>query len=298
MTWGEIRRILTKFAPGFDLRLITDYMNLAYEEFLDARDWKGLDAKGVITASAVYSTGTIAVAEGSKAVTGTGTVWTSAMSGRMLRVDGMEADYTFAYLSATTGELDREFEFDDKDDAGYRLFSHIFGLPQEVKFLTGVRGLTIAQDLERMTQDELDQFAPTRVVFGEPMIWAPGQDSDESSEPVLPSVELYPIPQYVRSFEYKYRKRPVGFDGSNAGNSPLPFVPAGYILERVKSEICTDRENFSAADRHRAACTARLAQVQTVETMRQGPMKLQLPDRYTRHNELRWNKFADSDNSD
>ena len=298
MTWGEIRRILTKFAPGFDLRLITDYMNLAYEEFLDARDWKGLDAKGVITSIAVYSTGAIAVTDGSKAVTGTDTVWTSAMSGSTLRLEDIDADYIFTYLSGTTGQLDREFEFDDDDDADYRLFSNIFGLPQEVKFLTGVRSLSIAKDLERMTQAELNQFAPTRVVFGEPMIWAPGLDSDEASEPVLPSVELYPIPQYIRSWEYNYRKRPVGFDGSNAGNSPLPFVPAGYIIERVKSEICTDRDNFSAADRHRAACTARLAQVQTVETMRQGPMKLQLPDRYTRHNELRWNKFADSDNSD
>jgi uncharacterized protein len=57
-----------------------------------------------------YSTGTLTLTNGSKAVTGVGTTFTSAMTGQALRVDTRREFYQFTQAGATTGTLDRPYE--------------------------------------------------------------------------------------------------------------------------------------------------------------------------------------------
>jgi hypothetical protein len=68
--------------------------------------------EAVLQTTAPYSTGTVAVTEGSAAVTGTDTVWTAGMSGREFRVTGRDEIYTFTRTGNTTGTLDRNYEGD------------------------------------------------------------------------------------------------------------------------------------------------------------------------------------------
>ena len=49
----------------------------------------------------VYSTGTVSVAAGATAVTGSGTTWTAAMTGRYLRMNGESLQYKVTYSSPT-----------------------------------------------------------------------------------------------------------------------------------------------------------------------------------------------------
>lgn len=49
-----------------------------------------------------YETGTIAVANGSANVTGSGTAWTTAMEGKIFRIDGWAEDYVIKTVSSAT----------------------------------------------------------------------------------------------------------------------------------------------------------------------------------------------------
>ena len=71
-------------------------------------DWATLVAESVLSMTAKYNTGTVAVSAGGTAVTGTGTVWTSAMiatDGYKIKFSGNDNIYTFTYVGATSGTI-------------------------------------------------------------------------------------------------------------------------------------------------------------------------------------------------
>lgn len=286
MTWGELRLALVKWAPGFDQALINIYLNQAYEELLDRVPTKGIEATARVTFPSVHEAGTIAVSDGSTGITGTGTAFTAGMSGRTIRVAGKTEDYTFSYISSTSGQLDREYEGANDAAASYRIFRNVVTLPTEVKLVRSVKVLGY-RHLEKKTQGWLDSVAPIRTAYGEPAYWAPGRDSAAASEPVVPSIELYPIPLYERTAEYVYEQNALGFDGTNTGNSPLPWVPDRYLLTKAKAMISQDLEKFGAADRLEIEAERQIVSVVARESRRSGPLTLRMASRYTAHNMAR-----------
>jgi hypothetical protein len=71
-------------------------------------DWTMIIEDGNIQTVASYNTGTIAVTIGSTSVTGTSTVWTSAMTaeeGYKIKFSGNRDVYKFEYVSATSGTI-------------------------------------------------------------------------------------------------------------------------------------------------------------------------------------------------
>lgn len=57
-----------------------------------------------------YSTGTVATTNGAASVTGSGTTWTTAMTGMQIRIGSDLATYIFTYASSTTGTFDRPYD--------------------------------------------------------------------------------------------------------------------------------------------------------------------------------------------
>lgn len=57
----------------------------------------------------LYTTGTVALTQGSAAITGTNTAWNANMNGKPIRFQNDSGEYIFTYLSATTGTLDRVY---------------------------------------------------------------------------------------------------------------------------------------------------------------------------------------------
>lgn len=68
-----------------------------------------------------YSTGTVAVSNGSATIIGTGTAWTEQMNGMPIRIDGDSAEYKFTYVSALSGVLDRVYEGSTAATATYKI---------------------------------------------------------------------------------------------------------------------------------------------------------------------------------
>ena len=66
------------------------------------RDWPDLQRTGRLQTVVPYTTGTVAITKGSTAVVGTSTVFTAAMAGQHIQIDGSGAEYEIASVEDTT----------------------------------------------------------------------------------------------------------------------------------------------------------------------------------------------------
>ncbi|MGH8743849.1 MAG: hypothetical protein ACREUY_06170, partial [Burkholderiales bacterium] len=114
-TLGEMRFHLSKTpaGAGIDATILTNYINSRLREILNRNDWLRLIVTGTIQSVAAYDAGTLAVLEGAASLTGSGTTWTSAMTGRKMRISSRNEYYSFTYVSATSATLERVYECDD-----------------------------------------------------------------------------------------------------------------------------------------------------------------------------------------
>lgn len=236
MTWGEIRAEVAALAPGRGNDLLTAWMKRSYREILDRRDWKGLHQDGLLQVVAAYQAGSVALTNGSTAVTGTGTTFTSAMSGRKFRAVSGREWYTFTYVSVTSGTLDRPYEGETAAEAGFVIYQDRYTVPIEVK---------LVESMGEEGPQQLEFLRSLDCQLGEPQIWAPGNDTDEVTPPVLHTVELWPAPELAMGIPYRYLVAVFEFDGFNTSESPLPWVSPDAIVSGVLYRAgVQDREEF------------------------------------------------------
>jgi hypothetical protein len=239
MTWGEIRAELAALIPGRGNDLLSAWMRRSYREILDQRDWMGLHADRILQTVAPHNAGSISLTSGSTAVTGVGTAFTSAMTGRKIRATGGREWYTFTYVSPTSGTLDRPYEGTSGTNLGYTIYQDTYTVAPEVKLVETMGGQG-PQTLEFLRRLDF--------LTGEPQLWAPGNDTDESNPPVLHTVELWPAPQSAFGIPYRYLTAVYEFDGMNTSDSPLPWVSPDAIiagvLYRAGAQDRTDFDRF------------------------------------------------------
>lgn len=98
-----------------------DYVNTAYDTLADEVPylWDGLREENRITLLADYATGTVALTNGSTAVTGTDTAWTSTIDGYKFKVTDSDEVYTVTYVSSTSVTLDKAYMGDTDTEADY-----------------------------------------------------------------------------------------------------------------------------------------------------------------------------------
>lgn len=270
MTWGEIRAEIATLAPGKGNDQLARWIARVYREILDRRDWVGLHQPGTLQLVAAYSAGTVALTNGSMAVVGTSTIFTPAMTGRKFRVIAGEEWYTFTYLSATSGTLDRAYEGTTDAAAGYTIYQDRYTLPAQVKIVEHVGGEP------PITIDELrGQFFTT----GKPQFWALAEDTDEASPGgVLHTVELRPAPDVAMSLPYRYLISVFEFDGYNTSDSPLPWVSADAIVAGVLQRAGV--QDSSEFDRF-------VALMERQDNQRIAPTQMQMAERFTAHRRRR-----------
>jgi hypothetical protein len=286
-TWGQIRFELAK-GRALDLQLLNGWINAAYRQILDHHSWKGLEGDAVLQTIAPYAAGTAAVTNGSAAVTGTGTTWTSGMTGREFRVEGRGERYTFTYVSATAGTLDRNYEGDTEAAAGYSIFKRIYNLPADAKYVKAMQNPRIGAPVLRKTRDDLNEADPSRVRSGPARIFAPHSDSDEASPPVLHRVEIYPVPDAAEGLPFSYEKAVSEFTGSNTTDSPLPWVSEDAIKAGALVRIYRHVKDAAGEASARADFRDFVAGMVRVEAARVGPARLRMDPRYTAHRRQRW----------
>jgi hypothetical protein len=277
MTWGQIRLQAQKWAENVDMDVLDNSIQSRYATIMDAHPWKALDKQATIQTVGTYVAGTVTVTAASAAITGTGTTWTSGQSGMQIRFGTDQQFYTFTYLSATTGTLDRPYEGTGTAES-YTLFQSIYPLPSDLKILLEVNNLRANFPLRPYTQQELNLLYPSRLDVGEPFIYSMAQDS--TGMPPVHQVEFYKIPQNAGGYVIRYTQVPPTFDPTETTESPLPWVPQHVIMNGVRADLMAYAKDYNGMQAFEALFTAGLNEMLRVELHRQPNSRANEQDRY------------------
>lgn len=287
-TFGDINFRLSKEFPGVDADIRAGIINDRYTQILDRLAWSRLDAETVLQTVARYTTGTLAVAAIGTALTLTGGTWTTAMTGRQIHIAGRSEYYTFTYVSATTGTLDRAYEGDAETEATYTISQSILTLPAACRIVRSIRNLSVAVPIEKRDRASGDVTDPARLLTGPPVRWNDWKDSTATPPP--PQVELWPSPDLVYSLAVSYTAEQTTFGAADTGVSFLPWTrPAALIAGcRADLNMLPTNSNLGLADMHESLFEKRLAEMVNDESRRQGGSQMTMQSAYTRHRQQRW----------
>lgn len=227
--------------PGTSLDVIDGVLLDRYTEILDRLNWSRLQAQSVLTSPASYADGTVAVTNGSNAITGTGTAWTAAMTNRIIRINGESDYYGFSYVTGTTATLDRAYTGETASELGYRLDQNLYTLPVDARILEGVRCSTSPEDLEELSIAEANRLWPSRNVYGTPNYFV--RYMDAAGYPPQMQIELLPIPETVLTFPIWYT-----YDAAAPADAITYFpnwVRNGALKAGVLADLGIDREYWA-----------------------------------------------------
>lgn len=292
-TFGEIQFELSHFCraaqlPAVDLDLLKNWINESYNEVLKLREWKGLEVDAVLQTVATYRTGTVDVTNGGTTVTGTGTTFTAAMTDRWIRFIGRDEYYTFTYVGATSGTLDRAYEGETVDDGTFEIFQNTYELPARTRHIALMRNPRVNAPMERMTTEKLDAASASRLTIGEPAYYRPASDTDDTTTPIYHQVEIFPAPEESIGLPYTYIRLPIEFDGTNTSAEILPWVNPRAVLAGAKALVLAHFGRYDAAAAEQMIQRGSVGVMHQAESDAVGPGKIEMADRFTRHRRRRW----------
>lgn len=272
-TYGEVRLRVQKLLPGVDADVRDGWISDRYLSILDKLDWQRQAVEGTIQTVAPYETGTVSLTNGSNSVTGTGTTFTSAMTGRQFTASGRDEAYTFTYVGATSGTLDRTYEGDTDTESTYSIEQPVYALPSTARLVTAVTPFDTGKPLERRSRGEL--LARIRV-SGTPQEWALHMDSSGN----LLQVILWPTPDEVTSFRVSYAIEAPAWATTSA--TLLPWVRPAAIIAGVQADAARRERDWNAAIGYERQFDAAILDMMRSEIFRRGPATMRLPSRFTR----------------
>lgn len=291
-TWGQIRLLLQQSFPGASLDAIDEKINSRYTLILSMLEWKGLEKSGMIETATAISAGTITVTQGSTAVSGTDTGWSSAITGMQLLVDGSSPLYTVTYVDATHLTLDRPFEGESAEASGYFLVQSIYSLPGDCRTLRVVQNPVDGKELTEMTELEFAQligFAEIKGVAATRFIPKPDLVDPATGLVTAQQIMLYPLPTCARGYPIVYEQKAAGFDGTNTSEGPLDFVSDAALLAGSKADLELEKEtpNMARVTGFEAAFQKQFTGMLHVESRKRPPRALRMDPAYTRHRAAR-----------
>lgn len=208
MTASELLIGVQETVPTADLSGFMRTLNKLTRKIARSHRWNFLRVDTDIQLVEGYSDGTVAVTEESADITGTGTTWTSAMTGRKINFSGDLASYTFTQTGATTGTLDRNYAKESDTEATYKIFQDTYAMPSDLMRIEKIINLengqrTLPVPLGRFI-DQRKATMLTPVSVGGRFMWAFfGKDSD-GNENIL----VHRFPGADEFFKVYYIRQP------------------------------------------------------------------------------------------
>ena len=237
-TFGQLWQKLLLYAPGLPPFLAQQFIKNSYNRLIDMHYWSELftDYEKVIADE--YSTGTVAVTNGLNTVTGSGTTFTSAMTGRQIIIDdaGGQPYYTFTYVGATSGTLDRAYQGATDSSSTYSIGEYYVEFPADLVTLDDIRDLDNNWRLRRQyhQQNYLDLINADRSSTGNPTLYVAAPPR-VSSGVTYPRYEFYPRLSSGTHLVARYVK-----DSSLSANSdyPISMIKPEAIIYGALSDLC------------------------------------------------------------
>jgi hypothetical protein len=267
--------------PSVPLDLVEGAINDRYAEILGELPWQRQNYQAMLQTTAPYNTGTVAVTQGSAAITLTGGTWLQAMNGLSFQTadpntpSGSGSPYVFSYFSATTGTLDRPYEGATSAASGYAISQSIYLLPSDCRLLED----NAFAPLQRFTHQSLSLSDPYRIATGRPTAWASYQD--DSSTPPLLQVELWPTPDTAVGIPYTY----AGDAGALSATSAIVqvWIQPTALIEGAIAKLKRFLKDYTGATLAEAAAKTALQNMRTSEAQGMSPATMRLDRYYTAH---------------
>lgn len=134
-------------------------------------EWPFLWTESFFQTIAEYATGTLALTNGSATITGTDTVFTSAMVGRKLRVSGDTASYTIKTFTSTTSiTLDQTYGGTTASGVSYSIYKDQYLLRADVDTQKRLRQAENGVALFSLSAGEFDERYPSPTGTGTPSL--------------------------------------------------------------------------------------------------------------------------------
>jgi hypothetical protein len=283
-TLGQLRQEIVQIAPGVALPVIDGFIRDRYTQVLDRLNWTRLHAQTILEIPSTYNAGAVAATNGLTAVTGTGTTWTAAMTGRMFRIGSENQWYSFTYVSATSGTLDRAYMGSTASGLSYKLNQNLLTLPAEARIVEDVICLDPPRALDKTDVLRAADGYPNRAVYGTPTEWLEQMDT-QSSSPAI-QVELLPVPDAATSIQVNYV-----YDASaptSTASSFAPWVRNGTLKSGVLADVSMIAKDFNSTDRYERQFEQRVQQAVANDCQRRGGVRIEMATSMTDHRIRRW----------
>jgi hypothetical protein len=264
-TLGQIALLIQKQAP-VDLELIEMWLENRYRQVLDAVPWHRTEARIVLGLAAEFSTGTIAVLNGSTSVTLTDGEFTQDMNGRAIRFPDHSVIYTFNYVSATTGELDRAYEGTSAAATAFTMHVRVLDLPANTRLITTAKR-SDGRDLDVLTKHEfrIRQGFET----GQPRRCCWTNDGPNN----LPRIEIYPLPVEAASLDLELISEGA-IDGEDKGHPLDTWMNPALLEAGVMVNVSRHLEKWQAVDSFITEYNTLLTAAIAKATEHMGPIKV------------------------
>ena len=154
--------------------MVNAMIQVALNRVYQFHDWPFyLDFRnGVLTTTDDYSTGTVDLTNGSTSVAGNSTVFTSAMVGRKIRVQGEKAYYRIAVFTAADGAgaltLDNAYQGTTGTSLSYEIFQDEYRLNANVDKYKSFRQIQNGLLTIDMLPKNFDELFPTPQAYSDP----------------------------------------------------------------------------------------------------------------------------------
>jgi hypothetical protein len=123
-TYDSIVNSLLLRCPLAGGQLAEQFINYAFRDLIEKRKWSWSISQSQFIFPAAYTTGTATVTNQSNQVTGSGTVWTTAMIGYQFRTSTLTPIYTIIAVNAGTQTitLDQPWGAASSANSGYKIY--------------------------------------------------------------------------------------------------------------------------------------------------------------------------------
>lgn len=193
-----------------------------------------------------YATGTVTVTADSTTVTGSDTVWTSAMAGRKFTLDSWAEVYTIAtFVSATEITIDHAIPSDYAGSSlGYTIYEDEYSLPSDCGEISclklGANYATLMKiGLREMRSKQSESpFGDSEVTYNDPIYYALKDDRS--------TIILYPAPTRVVRIDTDYTKELTELS-ADSDTPVLPVECHELLVIGGKVRLFKYDDNYQAA---------------------------------------------------
>lgn len=200
------------------------FINAVQQRIINRREWWFLSREKEIYTIADEKAGTCSITNGNAAVGGATTSWNAAngvIAGSFFQKAGDNEVYEVNSVATTTRlDLVSTYRGTTKATASFNCFQQFYDLGSDVHTILNVRDMTMPQDLDYISDKELDELDPGYDFTGTPEHYTLRVRKSNGNL----QVGLYPRANGVRQLRVRYKK----VVGDLSATSSTPVIPARY----------------------------------------------------------------------